>query len=256
MLVIDGIGAAAIATVAFVLGGLVKGLVGFGLPLITIPILSSIASIPEAIALNFLPVVFSNVLQINQTRHARAVLWRVWPLIVTTVVLLYFGSVFLTALDKGAVQFFIGVLIVGHVLAERGGWVVTIRRPFERASLFAAGLLAAILASLSSFSMFPSVQVLHGMRLERDEFVLSVCAFLLAVYVTLWFGLSRHGVSVTALLPDSLACTVPLALGTLLGGVLRKRVSQAVFRRWVAAGLLATGAALIVRQAIAWLGAG
>jgi uncharacterized membrane protein YfcA len=253
MTIINSIEVIMVVCVAFALGGLVKGLVGFGLPLVTVPLLSSIASIPEAVALNFLPVVFSNIIQIAETRGSRAVLARVWPLLVTTTVLLYFGSVFLTTLDKQLLQAAIGVLIIGHIALDHREIVLDLTRRMERLLLFGAGVLAAILGSVSSFAMFPSVQVLHSMRLARNEFVLSVCVFLLLAYIALWLGLLRQGVPVGGLLLDSLFCTLPLAAGTLFGGLIRSRVSQSTFRLWVKIGLVATGAILISRQLMVWM---
>lgn len=254
MTIINSFEVIAVVGVAFVLGGLVKGLVGFGLPLVTVPLLSSVASIPEAVALNFLPVIFSNIIQIAETRRSCAVITRVWPLLVTTAVLLYFGSVFLTTLDKQLLQAVIGVLIIGHVAFDHRDIILELTRQTERLLLFGTGVIAAILGSVSSFAMFPSVQLLHSMRLKREEFVLSVCAYLLLAYIALWLGLLRQGIPVAGLLLDSLFCTVPLAAGALLGSVMRNRVSQATFRLWVKVGLVTTGAILISRQLIAWLG--
>ncbi|MDH3715012.1 MAG: sulfite exporter TauE/SafE family protein [Gammaproteobacteria bacterium] len=253
MTIITNIEVVAVVCVAFVLGGLVKGLVGFGLPLVTVPLLSSVASIPEAVALNFLPVVFSNIIQIAETRSSRAVVARVWPLLATTAVLLYFGSIFLTVLDKQLLQAAIGVLIIGHIAFDHRDVAMDLTRKMERLALFGTGVLAAILGSVSSFAMFPSVQVLHSMRLTRNEFVLSVCLFLLLAYVALWLGLLRQGIPVAGLLLDSLFCTLPLAAGTMFGGLVRNRVSQSTFRLWVKIGLVATGAILISRQLIAWM---
>lgn len=185
MIIINSTESVLVVCIAFVLGGLVKGLVGFGLPLITIPLLSSIASIPEAVALNFLPVILSNVQQIFETRRAYPVLQRVWPLLVTTAVLLFFGSVFLTTLDKQLLQAIIGAMIIAHVLIEQRGLVLELTRRTERLFLFGAGVIAGGLASVSSFAMFPSVQLLHSMRLRTAEFVLSVCVFLLSAYLAM-----------------------------------------------------------------------
>jgi len=253
MTIVNSIELVAVVCIAFGLGGLVKGLVGFGLPLVSIPVLSSIVSIPEAVALNFLPVIFSNVIQINQTWQSRTVLTRIWPLLITTAVLLYFGSVFLTTLDKRVLQAAIGVLIIGHVLFDHRGLGLELTRKTERLMLFAAGAIAAVLGSVSSFCMFPSVQLLHSMQLKRAEFVFSVCVFLLLAYISLWLGLFRQGIPVAGLLLDSLVCTVPLTAGTLLGGVIRNRVSQDTFRTWVKWGLALTGAFLILRQLLPWL---
>lgn len=51
---------------AFVLGGLVKGTLGVGLPLVVVPLLSLVLPSPTAIALVSVPVVASNILQVWQ----------------------------------------------------------------------------------------------------------------------------------------------------------------------------------------------
>ena len=70
---------------AFVLGGLVKGTMGVGLPLVVVPLLSLLLPSPTAIALVSVPVVMSNLVQTWQATPATRQAKRFTPLIVCMV---------------------------------------------------------------------------------------------------------------------------------------------------------------------------
>ena len=73
----------------FLLAGTVKGLVGLGLPTITIALTSLVLPLPEAIALIALPTIFTNVWQAAVGGKFWMILRRQWPLIVPLAVVLY-----------------------------------------------------------------------------------------------------------------------------------------------------------------------
>src|SRR3982074_151786 len=73
----------------FLLAGAVKGLVGLGLPTITIALTSLVLPLPEAIALIALPTVVTNVWQAAVGGRSWVILPRQWPLILPLVVVLY-----------------------------------------------------------------------------------------------------------------------------------------------------------------------
>ena len=66
----------------FLLAGTVKGLVGLGLPTITIALTSLVLPLPEAIALISLPTIVTNVWQAAVGGKFRIIVRRQWPLIV------------------------------------------------------------------------------------------------------------------------------------------------------------------------------
>ena len=73
----------------FLLAGTVKGLVGLGLPTITIALTSLVLPLPEAIALISLPTIVTNVWQAAVGGKFRIILRRQWPLIVPLAIALY-----------------------------------------------------------------------------------------------------------------------------------------------------------------------
>src|SRR5215204_3452427 len=73
----------------FLLAGTIKGLVGLGLPTITIALTSLVLPLTEAIALIALPTIFTNIWQAAIGGQFWVILQRQWPLIVTLVISLY-----------------------------------------------------------------------------------------------------------------------------------------------------------------------
>ena len=69
----------AMATIGFFLGGLLKGVVGMGLPLVAIPIVAIAMPVAQAIPLMLAPGYVMNLIQVRQTWHARTSLLPWWP---------------------------------------------------------------------------------------------------------------------------------------------------------------------------------
>ena len=83
----------------FLIAGVVKGLVGMGLPTIVIALTTLVLPLTEAIALIALPTIFSNVWQAAVGGNFRGILRRQWPLIVPLMIVLY-GTMWLVG-QKG-----------------------------------------------------------------------------------------------------------------------------------------------------------
>ena len=71
-----------LALAVFLIAGVVKGLVGMGLPTITIALTSLVLPLSDTIALVALPTIFTNLWQAAVGGKFRIILRRQWPLIV------------------------------------------------------------------------------------------------------------------------------------------------------------------------------
>src|SRR5438045_2971533 len=78
-----------LALAVFALAGTVKGLVGLGLPTVTIALTSLVLPLTESIALITLPTVITNIWQAAVGGRFRYIVRRHWPLIVPLVIALY-----------------------------------------------------------------------------------------------------------------------------------------------------------------------
>src|SRR5260370_28039925 len=73
----------------FLIAGTVKGLVGLGVPTITIALTALVLPLPEAMALISLPTVVANLWQAAVGGKFRLIVRRQWPLIVPLMIVLY-----------------------------------------------------------------------------------------------------------------------------------------------------------------------
>ena len=74
---------------AFILGGLVKGTLGVGLPLLAVPLMSMAIPSPRAIGMVAVPVLLSNLWQMIDSRKIVQGWRRFWPLIAMQLISMY-----------------------------------------------------------------------------------------------------------------------------------------------------------------------
>jgi len=97
---------------AFVAAGFCKGVLGFGIPLVSVPILTGVMHPATTISVLAVPIVVANVWQSVEGGYTRGVIRRFWPAAVAVVVGSIIGAQFLTEVDPAATQFLIGVAVV------------------------------------------------------------------------------------------------------------------------------------------------
>lgn len=234
----------------FFLAGFVKGIVGIGLPLIVIPILSSFVGVPTAIALMSVPVVTTNAWQMLEGGHFPAVARRFWPLLAAVCVGIAVGTRLLVTSDPRTVQALLGVIVVTSALLGHFRPEVTLPRHHESWLGPIVGFLSGLIGGFSSFVGPTLVVYLVALRLSKDEFVASVALTFFAAMVPLYIALAVYGVLGLEELALAAVATVPAFAGLFVGQRLRARVDQARFRRMLIVVLLLIGMNLI-RKALA-----
>jgi len=239
-----------IAFLALFLGSFVKGAIGFGLPLISTPILVLFYPLGDVITLLLLPVLVANAQQCWAARHFAYVLKRIWPMMVCNSVILLCGGWFIVNLDVSILRIFIGLLIIAHVfLADRDiFWGIS----EDRVGVYSAlcGICSGVLGSLTSFMSFPSVQFLYSLKLDANEFVFAVGVLLATGFLSLWLGIGLSGFDVGQNIDLSVLSIVPVMIGMFAGNLARKHLHTELFRMVVKYLLAASGIGLIIRGII------
>lgn len=239
---------AAMVAGIFLLGGLVKGIAGFGLPSLGLGLLALTRPLPEAIALMLLPTLTTNAWQGLAGGALRPVLMRLWPFLLAAALGTVIGAALLARADPRLLTGLLGtLLVVSAALALFGPpWPVPPPR-VERWLSPAMGGLSGVATGLTGSFIVPAVPWLAALRLSPDQLVQ---AFGLgAVVSTLVLAISLAG---QRLLPPelgfaSVAVLVPTFAGMALGRRVRGRLPDRWFRRVVQGLLLALGLYLVWR---------
>lgn len=241
------LGTLLVGVLMLILGGVVKGTLGVGLPLVTVPMLSLLVPAQQAMGLLVLPVLLSNMIQSVQGGRFFYAFRRFWPLIlaqlVATLAAVYLSQ-YLTASGLNlaiAITVFSSVALMvfqprGEISARHQVWAGPV-----------VGALAGGLGGLSSLTGPMLITYLMTLRLKREEFVgsISIIYFLGAVPMyaaMLWwhrFGWSEVGWSCLAM--------GPVYLGMALGRRLREHLSEQLFRRLLLSFLVLLAVMLIFK---------
>src|SRR3546814_4456131 len=114
---LDSFALAAIAG-TFLLGGAVKGVVGFGLPTVSLALLTVAFGLPQAMALMLAPAFVSNVWQAFSGGGTLGVLRRIWPFLLMAAVTVWLGALALTRIDLHLLSALLGVLLITYSRSE------------------------------------------------------------------------------------------------------------------------------------------
>ncbi len=242
----DTVTLAVIAT-AFVLAGMSKGIIGFGLPLISVPICASVMPVPLAIALTAAPILLSNIYQAFHGGRHGIVTRRFWPLLVTLVIGVLIGAQVLTRADHDTIAVVVGTLLLIFVSVQFFDIKPNIPARAERRLNPFIGFVAGLLGGVSSMFGPIAISYLVALKLPKDMFISSIGVFYLFGILPLCTTLVATGViSRDEIIASFLVC-IPLYAGLWFGTWLRGRISQTLFQRALLVSLMIISLNLIRR---------
>jgi uncharacterized protein len=225
----------------FLVAGTVKGLVGIGLPTITIALTSLVLPLTEAIALITLPTVITNVWQAAVGGRFRYIVRRHWPLIVPLVAAL-FVTMWLVG-QKGPAW---ASIVLGVVLAVYGAMGLARLRlrlapALEKPVAPVIGAVSGFIAALVGVPVIPLMPYLQALEIRPAELVQTLGIVLCATSLALTGSLLKFGLldGPHALL--SAAAMVPSMAGMWIGQRIRARLSVEQFRVAVFTALTLSG---------------
>lgn len=237
----------ALGTLAFVAGGAVKGVLGVGLPLVTVPFLATVFDPPTALALMAVPAISSNLWQTFHGHHHGRALRRFWVLLVFVVAFTAVAAHFVVRIDVRTGSLVLGAIVIAFCLADFVPRGFTVPAAAERWLNPAVGTVAGLLGGVSNFYGPPIAIYLVALRLSKDEFVATTAICFIAGGVPLYASLAANGVLTVEALAASALAALPVLLGMGAGMGLRRRISQAIFQRLLVATLLVVGLNLVRR---------
>jgi len=100
----------AIVTATFLLAGTVKGIIGLGLPTVSLALLTVVFDLPTAMSLLLVPSFVTNLWQSIAGRHAKAILLRLWPFLVMATLTVWIGAAALVRVNVVALTGLLGGL--------------------------------------------------------------------------------------------------------------------------------------------------
>ena len=231
---------------AFVMGGLVKGLIGGGLPSIVVPIMALVIEPAWAAAVTVIPVMATNIWQAVDGNRAMAVLRRFWVYFGCLALGVAAGSQILVGLPPQTAALLIGVAVVlmspiaiasnrFHVSERRETWL----NPLVGGSMGVMGGTTVIFT--------PTLIYFAALRVDKDTYVTAAALTALFCMVPLYLGLGFSAALTWEAARASLILLVPTMAGYFIGRALRGAISEPAFRMILTASLVLIGIGLVYK---------
>jgi uncharacterized protein len=236
-----------LCALAFFLGGLVKGTLGIGLPLVALPLLSLGWPAVQAMALLAAPVLLSNIWQAWDSGISARGVRRFAPLL-ATLALATLATVPMTlALSDATLRTVLACVVLLAVTLNALPLKLTVPPAQERWWSAGVGAVSGVMGGVSALTGPVIISYLVSLRLPRDVFVGTISVIYLCGSVPLYASMAWQG-RITALIATvSMLALLPMALGLHLGRRVRHRLSEALFRRLLLAFLALLALLLMLR---------
>ncbi|RWF40596.1 MAG: sulfite exporter TauE/SafE family protein [Mesorhizobium sp.] len=246
------IGAVAFIGFVFLAAGLVKGVVGMGLPTVAMGLLAAAMPPAEAAALLLIPSLVTNLWQLFTGQSFGGLCKRLWMMMAGVVVGTVTGAGLLTGAHTMIASAGLGAALMLYALVglAKAGFTTPARHEAWISPL--VGVATGLVTGATGVFVIPAVPYLQSLRLGREDLIQALGLSFTVSTLALGFGLFRAGAlaSPTAQLTGSVLALAPALAGMVVGQALRQRMSVETFRTVFFAGLLALGAYLALEAAL------
>jgi uncharacterized membrane protein YfcA len=234
----------------FLLAGMVKGVIGLGLPTVSLALLTVTVGLPQAMALLLVPSFVTNVWQAAVGGNGLAILRRIWPFLLTATVAVWLGAAALSRVDLHWLSALLGLLLVAYGASGLAGVRLAVAARHETWVGPLVGTVNGVLTGMTGSFVVPGVMFLQAIGLPRDMLVQAMGMLFTASTLALAVALQANALLGAELGLLSLAALAPALIGMAVGRQLRRRLDEAAFRRLFFVALLALGGYIVVSAII------
>jgi uncharacterized membrane protein YfcA len=239
------ISAVAITMVA----GIVKGVIGFAMPLIMVSGLTSVMDPKLALAAIILPIVFSNGLQTFRkgVRPAIEAARQYWRYLVMVCIAIFLAAQLVPTIPTGAFFLILGIPVIVLASIQLAGWRPSIPEAHRAAAEWIIGTVSGILGGLAGTWGPTTVLYLLAVNTPKAQQILVQGVVYGLGSLTLLVAHLQSGILNRETAPLSAALLIPALIGMWLGFQIQDRINHERFRQITLIVLVIAGLNLIRR---------
>lgn len=231
----------------FVLAGVVKGVVGMGLPTVAVGLLALWMTPAEAAALLIVPSLVTNVWQMRPWGQLAPMLRRLWPMQAGVVVGTLAGAWWFGAPTGAWAPVALGLALIAYAAWSLAGKRLAVAPAAEAALGPLVGAATGLVTAATGVFVVPAVPYLQALRCCSDELIQAMGISFTVSTLALAVGLQMGGATSGAVWTLSLWMLLPALAGMAAGAALRRRLSPSLFRKCFMVGLLLLGLHMVLR---------
>jgi uncharacterized membrane protein YfcA len=241
--------ALSLATVGvFLVAGVVKGVVGLGLPTVSMALLALTMAPADAAVLLIVPSLVTNLWQARPWATLGSALARLGPLQIGVCLGTFAGAALFGAPAGSAARIALGAALIAYAAWGLFGTRFSVGSKTEAWLGPLVGACTGLLSAATGVFVIPAVPYLQALGLQREELIqamgISFSVSTLALALALHFTASYSA----ATLASSAWLLLPALAGMQVGQVLRRRLSAERFRKCFLASLFGLGLYMVAQE--------
>lgn len=233
-------------TSVFLLAGFVKGVIGLGLPAISVGLLGMLMPPVQAASLLVVPSTVTNFWQLVAGQNIRSAIKRLWPMHLGVCFGVWLGSGTLVADSSGRGRVWLGALLALYGIFGLIARQLTIPRRLEIWLGPLVGLVTGLATAATGMFTLPMVPYISGLGLDREDLVQALGLSFTVCTLALAADLAGGGTFDITVLTHSTLAVLPALAGMFAGQFVRTRISAVLFKRCFFVGMLALGLELVM----------
>jgi uncharacterized membrane protein YfcA len=231
----------------FLVAGFVKGVLGLGLPTISMGLLAVTMTPGQAAAMLVVPSLVTNLWQMLAGPYVLKLVKRLGGMLIAACIGTWLGAGWLTGPHARYGAIALGLSLIVYAVLSLGAVRVSVPRQQEIWLGPLVGLVTGLITAATGVFVIPAIIYLQGIGLEKEELVQALGLSFTVSTVALSFNLMGAGVLSVSLASTAIVGLVTAAIGMWIGQLVRLRLDQQTFRRWFFIGLLLLGVYLAGR---------
>ena len=243
----DAASVLAVIAGAFLLAGFVKGVIGLGLPTVSIGLLGLLMTPAQAAAILVVPSLVTNVWQAAVGGGLVALVRRLWPLLVGICIGTAVGVVFLPHDDNGRATVWLGLALAVYAVLGLVNVQFSVPRHAETWLGMLMGAATGAITVATGIFVMPGTPYIQSMEFDRDRLVQALGLSFTVSTLTLAAALAYTGHVQTSLAWPSIVALAAALVGMGLGQFTRGKIKAETFRLCFFVGLMLLGANLALR---------
>jgi uncharacterized membrane protein YfcA len=230
----------------FAFAGLTKGVIGLGLPTISMGLLAVVMAPGEAAAILVLPSFVTNVWQMFAGRSLVTVVRRLWPMMLAVCLGTWAGAGLITGTFARYGTAFLGTGLLLYAVTGLASVRFVASKEYERWLGPFVGAATGLITAATGVFVIPAVPYLQAIGLEKEDLVQALGLSFTVSTVALTINLALAGVLNAAIAGPAIGALAMACAGMWFVQALRLWMQPAAFRRCFFVGLLVLGIYLVV----------
>jgi len=237
-----------VVSATFLLAGTVKGIIGLGLPTVSLALLTVTLGLPDAMALILVPSLITNLWQALVGGNGWVIFRRLWLFLLSASAAVWLGVAVLTRVNLYWLSALLGVLIVVYSVVALAGLNLTLTKKQETGLAPLVGLINGLLTGMTGAFVVPGVFYLQSIGLARDMLIQAMGMLFTVSTLALGISLQANHLLTVELGQMSVVALLPAIIGMTIGQRIRIKLPEQHFRRIFFISLLILGAYILVNS--------